>query len=96
MPTESATNTGMPPVDWAKSSPVGADEADGVVFVFVDIGAKRRARHVGVDLIADRNDAMADHFQSDRVDFSFDGIVHCSQFAHVSRYYSRQFCDPFN
>ncbi len=74
----------------------GADEANGVVFVFVNIGAESRARHVGVDLIADRNDAMADDFQSDRVDFSFDGIVHYNQFAHVGRYYSRQFCDPFN
>ena len=32
----------------------GADESDGIVLVLVDIRAERRARHVGVDLVADR------------------------------------------
>src|SRR5262245_29434293 len=45
----------------------GADKADRVVFVLVNIRAERRARHVGVDLIADRDDAMADDFERDRV-----------------------------
>src|SRR5581483_2372226 len=45
-----------------------ADEAHRVIFVFVNVGAKRRARHVGVDLIADRNDAVADDFERDRID----------------------------
>ena len=70
MPTESATNTGMPPVDCASNSPASADESDGVVFVLVNIRAERRARHVGVDLIADRNNAVANHFQSDRIDLA--------------------------
>ena len=47
---------------------VGADEAHGVVLVFVDVRAERRARHIGIDLIADGNDAMPDHFQSYRID----------------------------
>jgi hypothetical protein len=54
----------MPPVDCA----VDADEADRVILIFVNVRAERRARHVGVDLIADRNDAVADHFESDRID----------------------------
>ena len=70
MPTESATNTGMPPVDCASNSPPRADETHGVIFVFVNIRAERRARHVGVDLIADRNDAVANHFQGDRIDLA--------------------------
>src|SRR5262249_1730802 len=36
--------------------------------VFVDIGAERRALDVGVDLVGDRNEAMPDHFERDRID----------------------------
>ena len=47
---------------------VGSGEAHGKIFVFVNIRAKRRARDVGVDLIGDRHQSVADHFEGDRVD----------------------------
>ena len=68
MPTESATNGGMPPVHCAISSPVGADQADREVVVFVDVGAERRALDVGVDLVGDRHEAVPDHLERDRID----------------------------
>ncbi len=68
MPTESATNAGMPPVHCAINSPSAPTKSDGKVFVFVDVRAERRARNIGVDLIGDRDDAVADHFEGDRID----------------------------
>ena len=47
---------------------IRADESDGKVFVFVDVRAERRARNIRVNLISDRNDAMTDHFECDRID----------------------------
>ena len=47
---------------------IRADESDSEVFILVDVGTESRARDVGVDLIGDRNDAVADHFEGDGVD----------------------------
>ena len=47
---------------------IGPGEAHGKVFVLVNIRAKRRACDVGVDLIGDRHQSVADHFEGDRVD----------------------------
>ena len=66
MPTESATNGGMPPVHCAISWPSASSQADGEIVVFVDVGAERRARDVGVDLVGDRHQAVADHLERDR------------------------------
>jgi len=46
---------------------VRADQSDSKVFVFVNIRAKSRARDIGVDLIRDRNDAAANHFEGDGI-----------------------------
>ncbi len=46
----------------------GIHQADGEILVFVDIGAERRARDVGVDLIGDADEAVADHLQRDGID----------------------------
>ena len=81
MPTELATNGGMPPVHCAISLPVSVGEPDGEVVVLVDVGGKRRALDVGVDLVGDRDEAVADHFQRDGIDgdggmLMCDGILH--------------------
>ncbi len=47
---------------------VRADQPDGEVFILVDVRTEGRARDVGVDLIGDRDDAVADHFEGDGVD----------------------------
>ncbi len=47
---------------------LGADQPDGEIVVLVDIGRERRALDVGVDLVGDRDEAVADHFQRDRID----------------------------
>src|SRR5215467_10920777 len=46
---------------------LNANKADGVVLVFVDVRAECRTRHVGVDLIADGDNPVADYFQSYRI-----------------------------
>jgi hypothetical protein len=61
----------MPPVDCASNSPAAPTKPTAVIFVFVNIRAKRRARHIGVDLVTDRNDPMTNHFQGDRIDLQF-------------------------
>ena len=60
---------------------VGVGQPDGEVVVLVDVGGKRRALDVGVDLIGDRDEAVADHFQRDGIDgeggmLMCDGILH--------------------
>src|SRR5262249_7661730 len=47
---------------------VGIGKSDREVVVFVNIRAERRPLDVSVDLVGDRHEAMADHFQRDRVD----------------------------
>ena len=47
---------------------LGADKAHRVILVFINVRAERRARHIGVDLIADGNNPVPDHFQSYRID----------------------------
>lgn len=46
---------------------VGVDQSDRVILVLVDVGAERRARDVGIDLISRRNQAVADHLKRDRI-----------------------------
>src|SRR5262245_14207599 len=45
-----------------------ANKANRVVLVFVDVRAECRARHIGVDLIADGDNAMPDHLQGYGID----------------------------
>src|SRR5215510_11663756 len=47
---------------------LNANKADRVVLVFVDVGAECGARHIGVDLIADGDNAMPDHLQGYGID----------------------------
>src|SRR5215510_8731569 len=47
---------------------LNANKADRVVLVFVDVRAECRARHVGVYLIAYRNDSMTNHLQGYGID----------------------------
>src|SRR5688500_3650681 len=47
---------------------IGAYESDGEIFVLVDVGTESRARDVRIDLIGDRNNAVADHFEGDGID----------------------------
>src|SRR6185437_12294815 len=42
--------------------------ADGIVLVFIDIGAEGGAGDIGVDLVGDRDDAVSDHFEGDGID----------------------------
>src|SRR5262245_2111411 len=49
---------------------VGAHQADGEVFVLIDVGAESGARNVGIDLIGDRYEAVADDFERDGIDHS--------------------------
>jgi hypothetical protein len=60
----------MPPVHCAISRPAAYCE----VIVLVDVGAERRALDVGVDLVRDRNQAVAEHFQRDRIDGEGAGV----------------------
>ena len=60
--------------------PSVVDEADGKILIFVDIGAEGGARDIRVDLIGDRDDAVADHFERDRVELGGslrDGVHQC-------------------
>src|SRR6185437_5378732 len=59
---------------------LGVHESDGEVLIFVDIGAKGRARDIRIDLIGDRDDAVADHFERDRIELGSslrDGVHQC-------------------
>ena len=58
----------MPPVHCATSCPSRVGEADREILVFVDIGAEGGALDIGVDLIGDRDEAVADHLERDRID----------------------------
>ena len=75
MPTESATNGGIPPVHCAISCAVGIGEPDREVVVLVDVGAERRALDVGVDLVGDRDEAVPDHLERDRIDGERGAVV---------------------
>src|SRR5262245_61816690 len=47
---------------------LNANKAHSVVLVFIDVRAEGRTRHVGVDLIADGDNAMPDHLQGYGID----------------------------
>src|SRR5439155_14897493 len=47
---------------------IGAGEAHREIVVLVDVRAECRALDIGVDLIGNADEAMPDHFQSDRID----------------------------
>src|SRR5215475_10416846 len=53
---------------------VGAHQADGKVFVLVDVGAESRARDIGIDLIGDRYEAVTDDFERDGIDRALFGV----------------------
>ncbi len=42
-------------------------QADGEIVVLVDLGTESGTLDVGIDLVGDRDQAMADHFERDRV-----------------------------
>jgi hypothetical protein len=46
---------------------IGPDKPDGKILVFIDIGAERGARDIGVDLVGDGNNAVANYLQSDGI-----------------------------
>ena len=48
----------------ARQMAVGADQADGEIVIFVDIGAERGALDVGVDLIGDRDERRGESPQA--------------------------------
>src|SRR5262245_6560781 len=60
--------------DWHAASALGqqlsldTNKAHRVVLVFIDVRAECRARHIGVDLIADGDNAMPDHLQCYGID----------------------------
>src|SRR5262245_31525290 len=62
---------------------LNTNKANGVVLVFVDVRAECRARHIGVDLIADRDNAMADHFKGYRIYRNPFGFLQSTELVHA-------------
>src|SRR5262245_6926274 len=62
---------------------LNANKANGVVLVFVDVRAECRARHIGVDLIADGDNAMADHFKGYRIHRNPFGFLQSTELVHA-------------
>ena len=67
-PTASATKIGLAAIALRDQPAIGIRHADRIVLVFINIRTERRAGHIRVDLIVDRDNAVADDFESDRID----------------------------
>src|SRR5688572_1811505 len=74
---------------------IGAYESDGEIFVLVDVGTESCARDIRIDLIGDRNDAVADHFEGDGIDgLSASVLVGLFIHAGITTFFSNIFCPP--
>src|SRR5215813_14685424 len=62
---------------------LNANKANRVVLVFVDVRAECRARHIGVDLIADGDNAMPDHFKGYRIHRNPFGFLQSTELVHA-------------